>query len=46
MIKLGDTSNIITYFKLRENQNDIVIIRMPVKIITYFKLRENQNCLP
>ena len=34
---------IITYFKLRENQNVTVDNPAMVNIITYFKLRENQN---
>ena len=34
---------IITYFKLRENQNQIAINKRCELIITYFKLRENQN---
>ena len=36
-------SEIITYFKLRENQNTITQKVFPTVIITYFKLRENQN---
>ena len=36
-------SFIITYFKLRENQNLIIVIITAFRIITYFKLRENQN---
>ena len=36
---------IITYFKLRENQNNPSSLICPHFIITYFKLRENQNVL-
>ena len=35
---------IITYFKLRENQNLQTLHNEDYWIITYFKLRENQNC--
>ena len=34
---------IITYFKLRENQNSWYKEGFMITIITYFKLRENQN---
>ena len=34
---------IITYFKLRENQNILDCFSGSGTIITYFKLRENQN---
>ncbi len=34
---------IITYFKLRENQNVEAPSTTNLYIITYFKLRENQN---
>ena len=34
---------IITYFKLRENQNMAKAAVQGLIIITYFKLRENQN---
>ncbi len=34
---------IITYFKLRENQNWASLTHIHGLIITYFKLRENQN---
>ena len=34
---------IITYFKLRENQNGQRTTKILKHIITYFKLRENQN---
>ena len=34
---------IITYFKLRVNQNDNLVTKYSSNIITYFNLRVNQN---
>ena len=42
---ISSGSSIITYFKLRVNQNGQVPLDNGVPIITYFKLRVNQNVI-